>query len=143
MAKAAHNRRGAKNRTSKWFVIGSTRRKPGVTYSLTPREREVLTLVAAGLSKEEIGRQLVISPLSISKLLVEKQGTKIIRRSGKGTVTEQRVYGSDGRLKTIYAVDTGSETFGNDLGYAFKKNVSKARRENKKKFGAADAIIQK
>jgi len=79
----------------------------------------------------------------VTALSVGKRDAKVIRRSGEGTVIEQRVYGGDGRLKTVYTIDLGSETFGTDLGYAFKKNVAKARRENKKKFGYADAIRQK
>ena len=78
-----------------------------------------------------------------TKLMAGKVDTKVFGRAGKGTVTEQRVFGADGRLKTVYTIDSGSGTFGSDLGYAFKKNVAKARRENKKKFGITDATIQK
>jgi hypothetical protein len=72
-----------------------------------------------------------------------KKRTKIAQRSAKLAVVKQRVHGSDGRLKTVYTIDMGSSTLGSDLGYAFKKNVAKARRENKKKVGAADAVIHK
>ena len=79
----------------------------------------------------------------ITKLVVGKRNAKVVQKSRVGTVIEQRVHGADGRLKTVYTVDSGSETFGTDLGYAFKKNVAQARRENKKRFGAADAAIRK
>jgi hypothetical protein len=76
-----------------------------------------------------------------SKLLI---GTKdAAKRSGKGRVAGRRVYGADGRLKTIYTIDSGSGTFGSDLSYAFRKGVAKARKENKKKFGRADAVVEK
>jgi ribosomal protein S4 len=62
---------------------------------------------------------------------------------GETAVVARRVHGLDGRLTTIYAVDMGSSTLGNDLRYAFAKNTAKARRENKKKTGAADAAVPK
>jgi hypothetical protein len=65
------------------------------------------------------------------------------RRSGAGAVVKQRVYGRDGRLKTIFTVDAGSATLGSDLQYAFEKSVAKARKENRKRFGSADARISK
>jgi hypothetical protein len=36
------------------------------------------------------------------------------------------------------SIDATSPTFGDDLRRAFEKNVAKARRENKKKFGSPD-----
>jgi len=58
-------------------------------------------------------------------------------------ITEQSVYDQDGRLTTVFTVDAGSATLGSDLRYAFEKSVARARRENKKKFGSADAHVQK
>jgi DNA-binding NarL/FixJ family response regulator len=43
---------------------------------LTDREREVMALVAAGLSNEEIGRQLIMSPLT-AKTHVSRAMTKL------------------------------------------------------------------
>lgn len=83
------------------------------------------------------------------KYVVVKRGgsfkavEKTLQAPRSRTAIEQRVHGADGRLKTVYAVDFGSETFGSDLGYAFKKNVAQARRENKKKFGTADGVVRK
>jgi hypothetical protein len=72
-----------------------------------------------------------------------KKGRKIAGLSSKVAVVKQRVHGSNGRFKTIYTIDLGSSTLGSDLGYAFEKNVAKARRENKKKVGVADAFTDK
>ena len=47
--------------------------------SLTDREREVVTLVAAGLSNEEIAAQLVVSPLT-AKTHVSRAMTKLAAR---------------------------------------------------------------
>ncbi|MFC8669311.1 response regulator [Streptomyces sp. NPDC057199] len=46
---------------------------------LTDREREVMALVAAGLSNEEIGRQLIMSPLT-AKTHVSRAMTKLRAR---------------------------------------------------------------
>ncbi|RBL85465.1 DNA-binding response regulator, partial [Streptomyces cavourensis] len=43
---------------------------------LTGREREVMALVAAGLSNEEIGRRLIMSPLT-AKTHVSRTMTKL------------------------------------------------------------------
>jgi DNA-binding NarL/FixJ family response regulator len=51
---------------------------PGLT-SLTEREREVVALVAAGLSNDEIARQLVVSPLT-AKTHVSRAMTKLNAR---------------------------------------------------------------
>ena len=56
----------------------SMRRAPGLA-SLTHREREVVALVAAGLSNDEIARELVVSPLT-AKTHVSRAMTKLNAR---------------------------------------------------------------
>jgi DNA-binding NarL/FixJ family response regulator len=51
---------------------------PGLA-ALTEREREVVTLVAAGLSNDEIARKLVVSPLT-AKTHVSRAMTKVCAR---------------------------------------------------------------
>ena len=51
---------------------------PGLA-SLTDREREVVGLVAAGLSNDEIARKLVVSPLT-AKTHVSRAMTKLSAR---------------------------------------------------------------
>jgi DNA-binding NarL/FixJ family response regulator len=51
---------------------------PGLA-SLTEREREVVALVAAGLSNDEIARRLVVSPLT-AKTHVSRAMTKLNAR---------------------------------------------------------------
>lgn len=58
-------------------------------------------------------------------------------RSG-AAVTAKRVVGPEGKRVTMYTVDAESRTFGEDIGYVFKRNVASARRKNKKLFGSAD-----
>jgi DNA-binding NarL/FixJ family response regulator len=57
---------------------GSRAAPPGLA-SLTDREREVVALVAAGLSNDEIARQLVVSPLT-AKTHVSRAMTKLNAR---------------------------------------------------------------
>jgi DNA-binding NarL/FixJ family response regulator len=45
-------------------------------FGLTPREREVVRLVASGLSNEDIARELVISPLT-AKTHITRAITKL------------------------------------------------------------------
>jgi DNA-binding NarL/FixJ family response regulator len=47
--------------------------------SLTEREREIVTLVAAGLSNDEIATRLVVSPLT-AKTHVSRAMTKLAAR---------------------------------------------------------------
>ena len=65
------------------------------------------------------------------------------KQAGKIAVVKQRVHGVGGQKRTVYTIDLGSSTLGRDLDYAFEKNVAKARRENKKKLGVADALAYK
>ncbi len=78
---------------------------------------------------------------AVTTLIVGKKDAKVGKRAGGGPVIEKRVYGPDKSLRTVFTVDAGSATFESDLGYAFKKSVERARRENKKKTGHADAIL--
>ena len=147
MAKVSKNNRRTKNKTVKWFLFDDAGSgfSGSKTQPLTPREREVLSLVTRGPSNKSVKTLPGITTVhrSLDPLEVTKKVAKVIHRANRGPAIEQRVYGTDGRLKTVYTIDSGSDTFGSELGYAFKKNVAKARRENKKKFGTADANIRK
>jgi hypothetical protein len=60
-----------------------------------------------------------------------------------GAVTEKRVRNIEGQVKTVWTLDARSPTFGTDLQYVFRKNVAKARRENRRIIGAADVAVSK
>jgi DNA-binding NarL/FixJ family response regulator len=64
---------------------------PGLA-SLTEREREVVALVAAGLSNDEIARQLVVSPLT-AKTHVSRAMTKLNARDRAQLVVFAYEYG--------------------------------------------------
>jgi hypothetical protein len=87
--------------------------------------------------------QKLASRFGVTTLIVGKRDAKVGRRAGSGTVIEKRVYGPNRRLNTVFTVDAGSATFESDLGYAFEKNVERARRENRKKTGRSEAVISR
>ena len=67
---------------------------PGLA-SLTQREREVVALVAAGLSNDEIARKLVVSPLT-AKTHVSRAMTKLNARDRAQLVVFAQEYGLTG-----------------------------------------------
>jgi len=60
--------------------------------TLTDREREVVTLVAAGLSNDEIAARLVVSPLT-AKTHVSRAMTKVAARDRAQLVVIAYAYG--------------------------------------------------
>ncbi len=62
------------------------------------------------------------------------------RKPGRAKLPTRRVQDEQGRLVTTYAVDANSETLVNDMLTVFRRNVARARRDNKasrKKIGIA------
>jgi DNA-binding NarL/FixJ family response regulator len=72
-------------------VPGDRAAPPGLA-SLTEREREVVALVASGLSNDEIARQLVVSPLT-AKTHVSRAMTKLNARDRAQLVVLAYEYG--------------------------------------------------
>jgi hypothetical protein len=80
----------------------------------------------------------------MAKIVVKSVGPKAKPTDGRNTaVVEKRVRDAEGNVKTLRTLDVGSATFGDDLLYVFKKNVAKARRDNKRITGSADSIVRK
>jgi hypothetical protein len=78
----------------------------------------------------------------MAKVVVAKREKKAAKRASKA-VASKRVRDSKGQFKFIHELDFGSETFGRDLEYVFSKNVTKARRENKRIVGSPDFDVAK
>jgi hypothetical protein len=78
----------------------------------------------------------------MAKVIVADLG-KLVKRAGRGSVSEKRVVNAEGKTVKVLTVDANSATFSSDLHRVFEKNVAKARRENKKRFGSADRVQQK
>ncbi len=64
-------------------------------------------------------------------------------RQLKGSVREKTLRDAEGRAVRVLSLDANSETFSDDLALVFRRNVAKARRENKKLFGAASGFRPK
>ncbi len=81
----------------------------------------------------------------MAKIVVANLGRKAGSKTSSKTsaVSEKRVRGSTGQLKTLRTLDAGSQTFGDDLRYVFGKNVEKARRDNKRAIGSTDLVPAK
>ena len=57
------------------------------------------------------------------------------KRGPSPAVTRKRVRRADGKTETHLVLDADSPSFAEDMTYAFKRNVARVRRENKRMFG--------
>lgn len=65
------------------------------------------------------------------------------RQGRKGSVREKILRDPEGRAVRVLTLDANSPTFLDDLTVVFRRNVAKARRENKRLFGSADGLRPK
>ncbi len=79
----------------------------------------------------------------MTRIIVRKLNEKVGARHGQSSVVSKSVHKPSGERVRILSVDANSPTFGNDLSIIFERNVAKARRANKKKFGSPDRVAQK
>lgn len=77
----------------------------------------------------------------MAKVVVAKLNPKT--RGKPATVSEKRVRDATGKIRTVRTIDLASPSFGDDLTYVFRKNVAKARRENKQVIGTTDLVPAK
>ena len=79
-------------------------------------------------------------PTGAAKTVAARDGTESGRSkaSAKAGVAAKKVTTRDGKRVTVYTVDADSPTFSADLTAVFRRNVATARRDNKRKLGAAD-----
>jgi hypothetical protein len=73
---------------------------------------------------------------SVAAITVGTKGAEAAERGD--TAVLYRVYDRGEKPNPVLTIDATGPTFGDDLRRAFEKNVAKARRENKKKFGSPD-----
>jgi hypothetical protein len=78
----------------------------------------------------------------MTRILVRKLNGRPSRR-GRSSVVSKSVHKPNGERVRILSIDANSPTFGNDLSAVFERNVAKARRANKKKFGSPDRVAHK
>ena len=60
------------------------------------------------------------------------------RKGAAHSVGTKKVRGADGKVVNVHTVDARSETLTDDLMVVFRRNVQRARRENKRVLGVAD-----
>jgi hypothetical protein len=70
------------------------------------------------------------------KVVVRKIDAK--KRTRRSSIAKTRVRDASGKIVRYFTIDARSPTFEEDLTRVYKSNVSKARSENKKRFGAPD-----
>ena len=68
---------------------------------------------------------------------------KTAKRKPSSSVTRKRVRMADGTTVDMLSIDGESPNFADDLTYAFKRNVARIRRENKRLFGSPSGIPAK
>ena len=79
----------------------------------------------------------------MTRVIIKKLKSKAGAGHAGGSVGSKSVHKPSGERTRILSVDANSPTFGNDLSIIFQRNVAKARRANKKKFGSPDRATQK
>ncbi len=68
---------------------------------------------------------------------------KAKRASSKAShIIEKRLRNDAGEVVKVHAIDANSQSFGDDFLYVFKRNVKKAREENKERFGSPDRVTK-
>jgi hypothetical protein len=73
------------------------------------------------------------------KVLVRKLNLRKGKRRQSSPATTS-VRDSKGKLSRFFTIDVTSPTFEDDLTFVYKRNVAKARSENRKLFGSPDGI---
>jgi hypothetical protein len=75
----------------------------------------------------------------VTKVIVKKLRSASSKKSKKSKATIRRVRRTkNGVQATVYIVDSGSQTFDDDLVGAFKANITAERRANTAIFGSPD-----
>jgi hypothetical protein len=78
----------------------------------------------------------------VAKVVFKSLAGRPTKAAARG-VGKKRVATPEGGWKTVRTLDAYSSTLDDDLLYAFRSNVAKARRENKRLLGVADFVPPK
>ena len=90
-------------------------------------------ILSGNFHPKRVGSQTMVKVL-VRKLNLRKGG----RRYAAPASTLIR--DSKGKISRVFTIEVTSTTFENDLTFVYKKNVAKARSENKKLFGSPNGI---
>lgn len=72
--------------------------------------------------------------------LAKLKRTKTSSAKRAGSVRTKRLRNAQGKAVSVLSLDANSATFIDDLTTVFEKNVQKARRENRARFGSPDGL---
>lgn len=79
----------------------------------------------------------------MTRVVVRPLATKKRTKASHGAVVSKSIHVPGGKRLRILSIDANSPSFATDLSVVFERNVAKARRENKKKFGSSDPAARK
>jgi hypothetical protein len=77
----------------------------------------------------------------VAKVVIKDLSKKL--SAARRVLPEKRVVSAEGKIVRIPTIDSNSPHFSADLLQLFRRNVAKARRENKQRFGSPDRVGQK
>jgi len=79
----------------------------------------------------------------LSRMVVREIRPTKPTKSDTTSVRNKQFFDADGRRRTCLVLDAHSPTFSTDLLLVFRRNVARARRENKRVLGVADYLPTK
>jgi hypothetical protein len=77
------------------------------------------------------------------KVVVKSLNTGRLGKAAARAIGKKRVATPDGKWRTVRTLDIYHPDFDDAVLYAFRSNVAKARRENKRILGVADVVPPK
>lgn len=97
----------------------------------------------AALANERVRHYVAAKRPGVPMVKVVYASLQQPKRGPSPAVTRKRVKRADGATETILVLDGDSPSFADDLTYAFKRNVARVRRENKRLFGSPSGAVAK
>jgi len=79
----------------------------------------------------------------VAKVVFKSLKTGRLGKAAARAIGKKRVATPDGKWKTVRTLDVYHPDFDDAMLYAFRSNVAKARRENKRILGVADVVPRK
>jgi len=79
----------------------------------------------------------------VAKVVFKSLKTGRLGKAAARAIGKKRVATPDGKWKTVRTLDVYHLDFDDAMLYAFRSNVAKARRENKRILGVADVVPRK
>jgi hypothetical protein len=84
-----------------------------------------------------------IESTNVTKIVVKSLNPGRLGKAVPSSVGKKRVATPGGGWKTVWTLDVHSPSFDDGMLYVFRRNIAKARRENKRVLGVADFVPPK